>query len=79
MMLTGGTLLTTAEVFDPTTNAFTPLDGLTLPEGRADHTATLLPTGDVLVAGGRTASGPTASALIVHLTPYASRPLAPLV
>jgi hypothetical protein len=49
----------TAELWDPATRTFGPAGSL--PEGRSRHTATRLPDGRVLIAGGTTASGPTAS------------------
>ncbi len=45
-----GEQLGSAEVFDPATGGWTPAPALTDP--RAGHTATLLPSGRVLVAGG---------------------------
>jgi N-acetylneuraminic acid mutarotase len=42
--------LQTAELWDPSTNNFTPAASLSTPRG--NHTATLLPNGQVLVAGG---------------------------
>jgi hypothetical protein len=39
-----------AEVYDPATDTFTPTGGLTIP--RQQHTATLLPSGFVLIVGG---------------------------
>jgi hypothetical protein len=58
VLVTGGVVLTgrsrraTAycEIFDPATGAWTPTGELTTP--RAGHTATVLPRGGVLVAGG---------------------------
>jgi hypothetical protein len=44
------TLHSTAEIFDPTLNASTATVNMSLP--RADHTATLLPGGKVLITGG---------------------------
>lgn len=75
---TDGALLATAETFDPAQATFTLVSGLQLPEGRGDHTATLLPNGELLVAGGRTAAGPAASALLLGVLPPGVRPLAPL-
>jgi uncharacterized delta-60 repeat protein len=44
---------TTAEIFDPATGRWSPTGNLVGPgEGRASHTATLLPNGKVLVVGG---------------------------
>jgi hypothetical protein len=40
-----------AELYDPVTNAFTAVDG-TFPQREEGHTATLLPDGSVLLAGG---------------------------
>ena len=42
--------LSSAEVFDPTTNVFAPVGNMNAT--RAGHTATLLPNGMVLIAGG---------------------------
>jgi hypothetical protein len=46
-----GNTLATAEVYDPTTNAFTLLTS-TMSDTRMDHTATLMSNGKVLIVGG---------------------------
>jgi hypothetical protein len=50
----GSTVGPTAELYDPLTNTFSSLVGLHTP--RSLHTATLLPSGMVLVAGGKDTS-----------------------
>ncbi|WP_207215833.1 Kelch repeat-containing protein [Pseudolysobacter antarcticus] len=47
---TGGNPLTSAELYDPASNSWTAAASLTT--ARDFHTATLLPSGKVLVAGG---------------------------
>lgn len=57
VLITGGyssaqrKTLATAEIFDPVSNTFTLLSS-TMSDARMDHTATLLPDGRVLIAGG---------------------------
>jgi hypothetical protein len=52
--------IASAELYDPETNTFIPRGELNEP--RSGHTATLLPDGQVLIAGGWGASGITATA-----------------
>jgi hypothetical protein len=51
-----------AEVYDPATETFASAGTMTWP--RESHTATLLPNGQILIAGGANSLGPTASAEI---------------
>jgi len=53
-----GNGLNTAEVYDPVAQTFTALTA-TMTTGRENHTATLLPNGQVLLTGGLNGSGPT--------------------
>lgn len=46
----GGAVFSTAELYDPVANTFTPTAAMTV--ARFGHTATLLPNGTVLIAGG---------------------------
>jgi hypothetical protein len=49
VLITGGSGLATAELYDPEGGIFTPIGDMTTP--RSGHTATLLPDGKVLIAG----------------------------
>lgn len=53
-----GEVLSSAEIFDPITGTLTYSQG-SLPVPTADHTATLLPSGKVFIAGGRDATSNT--------------------
>jgi len=61
VLITGGwfpkpfSLSSMAELYDPSTETFTPAGSMSIP--RALHTATLLRSGKVLIAGGSTDSG----------------------
>jgi hypothetical protein len=62
LLITGGysvvntrTATATAEIYDPTTGAFTPTGSMTV--ARAEHASTSLPNGGVLVAGGFSSLG----------------------
>ena len=63
VLLTGGfgsgfdqpPILSSAELYDPGTNTFSAISNMTT--ARAAHTATLLPNGKVLIAGGGTSGG----------------------
>jgi N-acetylneuraminic acid mutarotase len=52
---TGGTAIARAWVFDPATGTYAPAGSMSI--ARAGHTATVLPSGKVLVAGGFTQGG----------------------
>src|SRR6266513_4255677 len=54
-----GTIVATAEIFDPATETSTAVGALVT--ARVSHTATLLPNGRVLIAGGTSATGPLSS------------------
>ncbi len=86
ILITGGYSSTqshtvsTAEIYDPTTNTFTLLTNAGMTHPRMDHTATLLKDGRVLVAGGwNSVEGRTvASVDLFDPTPNAFTPTAPM-
>src|SRR5438105_3534986 len=62
VLITGGSAVvagfpvwSSTELYDPTTGTFSPAANMNVP--RSGHTATLLPDGRVLIAGGSTAFG----------------------
>ncbi len=63
VLVTGGigdTTLSSAELFDPTTETFASTGNMTIP--RTGHSATLLTNGKVLIAGGNNDNGPNTAA-----------------
>jgi hypothetical protein len=53
-------ILGSAELYDPATGTLTATADMSV--GRYDHTATMLPSGNVLIVGGISDSGPSAAA-----------------
>jgi N-acetylneuraminic acid mutarotase len=62
----GGAALASAEIYDPTAGTWTATGSMNSP--RMNHTATLLPSGKVLVAGGSNGTATTASAEVYDPT-----------
>jgi N-acetylneuraminic acid mutarotase len=60
----GGAPLPSAELYNPTNGTWTATGSMTT--ARMNHTATLLPSGEVLVAGGYTGSATTATAEVYN-------------
>ena len=63
----GGSFLPTAELYDPAQGTWTPTGSLSTQ--RVNHTATLLPNGQVLVAGGYMGFGGTTSSAELYVGP----------
>ncbi len=70
-------LLSSAEVYDPATGAFVAVGSMS--DGRALHTATLLPDGNVLVAGGAADFGILASAELYQPVMKTFTPIGPMI
>jgi N-acetylneuraminic acid mutarotase len=67
VLVVGGTIdgtfhYSSAELYDPSTNTWSSAGDMGRGNGRSDHTATLLPSGKVLVAGGSGGASYLASA-----------------
>lgn len=67
---TGAAARSDAEIYDPTTNGWTTVSGMST--GRFNHTATLLNTGNVLVCGGQTGAAAAVTATCDLFTPSGS-------
>ncbi|MFH1028964.1 MAG: kelch repeat-containing protein, partial [Pseudomonadota bacterium] len=72
----GGFALASAELFDPVTKTFSPAGSLG--QARARHSATQLPTGEILIAGGNSGSAVLASTEIYNPDSKAFSPGLPL-
>jgi hypothetical protein len=69
--------LASTEIYQPATNTWTP--GPSMTQGRENHTATLLPDGQVLVAGGDAGAPGNAFATAELYSPGPTAPPAPVV
>lgn len=70
-------MLSSVEIYDPVANTWTVLPAMGRP--RRDHTASLLPDGSVLVAGGTDISGvPTNQAELLDSHAVGWQPLQPM-
>jgi WD40 repeat protein len=74
VLVAGGNYQFPAELFDPSTNAFTLLPPGAI-SGRSSHTATLLPDGKVLIAGG---NGPSVTLNTAEIFDPATQSLTPI-
>lgn len=63
----GSAKVATVQSYDPTTSTLATLPGLTT--ARARHASVVLPSGNVLVAGGQMATGVSGSAEVLTITP----------